>query len=41
LKIRVRFPITTRTGGMVEYVVMAALSLLSVYFGYEAIDYYL
>ena len=41
LKIRVRFPLTTRTGGTVEYVVLAALSLLSVYFGYEAFGYYL
>ncbi|WP_391120127.1 metal-dependent hydrolase [Psychrobacillus sp. L3] len=36
LKITVRFPITTRTGGAVENLVFAALSLLSVYFGYEA-----
>jgi inner membrane protein len=41
LKIRVRFPLTTRTGGTVEYMVLAALSLLSVYFGYEAFGYYL
>ena len=41
LKIRVRFPLTTRTGGTVESVVLAALSLLSVYFGYEAFGYYL
>jgi len=41
LKIRVRFPLTTRTGGTVEYMVLAALSLLSVYFGYEAFSYYL
>ncbi len=38
---RVRFPITTRTGGAVEHVVLVALSLLSVYFGYEAFGYYL
>ncbi|MFC6037907.1 metal-dependent hydrolase [Paenisporosarcina macmurdoensis] len=41
LTIRVRFPITTRTGGTVEHVVLTALSLLSVYFGYEAFGYYL
>jgi inner membrane protein len=41
LKIRVRFPLTTRTGGTVESMVLAALSLLSVYFGYEAFGYYL
>ncbi|TQR18250.1 metal-dependent hydrolase [Psychrobacillus soli] len=33
-KVRVRFPITTKTGGAVEDVVFAALSLLTVYFGY-------
>ena len=41
LKIRVRFPLTTRTGGTVEAIVLAALSLLSAYFGYEAFGYYL
>ena len=40
-KVRVRFPITTRTGGTVESVVLAALSVLSVYFGYEAFEVYL
>ena len=40
-KVRVRFPVTTRTGGTVESVVLAALSVLSVYFGYEAFGYYL
>lgn len=40
-KVKIRFPLTTRTGGAVEYVVFAALSLLSVYFGYGAIEYYL
>lgn len=41
LKTRVRLPITTRTGGAVESVVMAVLSVLSVYFGYEVFGYYL
>ena len=40
-KIRVRFPLTTRTGGTVESLVLAALSVLSVYFGYEAFGVYL
>ncbi|WP_277585929.1 metal-dependent hydrolase [Psychrobacillus antarcticus] len=40
-KITVRFPITTRTGGTVEYVVFAALSVLSVYFGYGVFGKYL
>ena len=34
LKITVRFPITTRTGGTVEQLVFAVLSVLTVYFGY-------
>lgn len=34
LKVTVRFPLTTRTGGAVEDVVFVALSLLTVYFGY-------
>lgn len=41
LKLTVRFPITTKTGGVVEYVVFAALSVLSVYFGYEAFAFYI
>lgn len=41
LKVTIRFPLTTRTGGSVEYVVFAALSLLSVYFGFGAFgDYF-
>ncbi|MEI4768721.1 metal-dependent hydrolase [Psychrobacillus sp. FJAT-51614] len=36
LKVTIRFPLTTKTGGKIEYLVFAALSLLSVYFGYEA-----
>jgi inner membrane protein len=39
--IRIRFPITTRTGGKVEDLVLAALSLISVFFGYEAFGSYL
>ena len=39
-KIRVRFPLTTRTGGAVESVVFSALSLLSVYFGYGVFGIY-
>lgn len=41
VQVRVRFPVTTRTGGAVESVVFTALSVLSVYFGYEAFGYYL
>lgn len=32
-KITVRFPVTTRTGGVVEYGVLAVLTLITVYFG--------
>ncbi|QUG40713.1 metal-dependent hydrolase [Psychrobacillus sp. INOP01] len=41
LKVTVRFPITTRTGGTVEYLVFAVLSLLTVYFGYGVFGNYL
>ena len=41
LKITVRFPITTRTGGTVEQFVFAVLSLLTVYFGYGLFGNYL
>lgn len=41
VQVRVRFPVTTRTGGTVESVVFTALSVLTVYFGYEAFGYYL
>ncbi|WP_313894595.1 metal-dependent hydrolase [Psychrobacillus sp.] len=37
IKITVRFPMTTRTGGTVEHIVFVALSLLSVYFGYDVV----
>ena len=40
LRMTVRFPVTTKTGGTVEKVVFSILTLLSFYFGYEAlIDY--
>ncbi len=35
IKSRVRFPLTTRTGGKIENVVFSALSLLSLYYGYQ------
>lgn len=40
IKVTVRFPITTKTGGAVEDVVFAALSLLTVYFGYGVFTSY-
>jgi len=39
-KVRVRFPLTTKTGGTVENIVFAALSLLTVYFGYGVLGEY-
>ncbi|MFD1029964.1 metal-dependent hydrolase [Metaplanococcus flavidus] len=38
-KMRVRFPVTTKTGGTAEHMIFALLSLLSVYFGYSAFDF--
>ncbi|SDM40581.1 inner membrane protein [Psychrobacillus sp. OK028] len=41
LKVTIRFPITARTGGTAEYLVFAALSVLTVYFGYGVFGKYL
>jgi len=38
-KFTVRFPVTTKTGGSIENVIFALLSLLAVYFGYTAFDF--
>lgn len=40
LKVTVRFPITATTGGLAEYAVFAVLSVLAVYFGYDAFSVY-
>lgn len=40
IKTTIRFPITTRTGGKVEDMVFAVLSLLTVYFGYSSFAVY-
>ncbi|MEK4426188.1 metal-dependent hydrolase [Solibacillus sp. FSL K6-1523] len=37
IKIRVRLPLTIKTGGKVEQVIFAALCVLSLYFSYEMI----
>ncbi|MET1014078.1 MAG: metal-dependent hydrolase [Paenisporosarcina sp.] len=37
--IRVRFPVTTRTGGKVEDLVLAGLSLICVYYGAEIVGF--
>ena len=39
LRVTVRLPLTTSTGSFTEYVVFAALSLLSVYFGYGLFNF--
>ncbi|MFY4776676.1 metal-dependent hydrolase [Metabacillus sp. RGM 3146] len=36
IKISVRLPFTTRTGSAVEHAVFAVISVIAVYFGYEA-----
>lgn len=41
IKFTIRLPLTTKTGGKVESVVFAVLTLLSFYFGYNAFAYYL
>ncbi|MFJ7934612.1 metal-dependent hydrolase [Sporosarcina sp. NPDC096371] len=41
LRMTVRFPVTTKTGGTVEKVVFSILTLMSFYFGYEALVDYL
>ncbi|MFC5588331.1 metal-dependent hydrolase [Sporosarcina soli] len=41
IKFTVRLPLTAKTGGKVESIVFAALSLLSFYLGYIAFAYYL
>lgn len=37
----VRFPVTMRTGSKMERIVFSILALLSFYFGYEALGFYL
>ncbi|MGM0896744.1 MAG: metal-dependent hydrolase [Bacillota bacterium] len=39
LNVTVRLPLTTSTGSFVEHVVFAALSVLSVYFGYNLFSF--
>ena len=41
LSMTVRFPMTTKTGSKVESVVFAILVLISFYYGFEALIYYL
>lgn len=39
LKLNVRLPLTTSTGSFAEHIVFAALSVLSVYFGYQLVNF--
>ncbi|WP_318618277.1 metal-dependent hydrolase [Sporosarcina sp. YIM B06819] len=41
LSMTVRFPVTTKTGSKIESIMFGILALLSFYFGYEALNYYL
>lgn len=41
INLTVRFPITVKTGGPAESVTFALLSLLSFYYGYTALSYYM
>lgn len=41
VRFTVRFPVTTRTGSKVEAIVFSALALMSFYFGFQAIGFYL
>lgn len=38
---RVRFPLTTKTGSMAENVIFSVLALVSFYYGYHALYFYL
>ncbi len=41
VRLTVRFPVTTRTGSKVESLVFSLLALLSFYFGFQALGFYL
>ncbi|SOC40559.1 metal-dependent hydrolase [Salinicoccus kekensis] len=41
LDYRVRFPLTTKTGSIVEEVIFSLLALASFYYGYQAIYFYI
>ena len=41
IRMTVRFPVTTKTGSKVEGIVFGILVLLSFYFGYESLSFYL
>lgn len=40
-KLTVRLPLTTRTGGAVEYIVLAGLSLVAIYYGKDILFNYI
>lgn len=41
LDFRVRFPLTTKTGSMIENLIFSLLALVSFYYGYQALYFYL
>lgn len=41
LKMTVRFPITTKTGSKVENIIFSLLALISFYYGFQALGFYL
>lgn len=41
LKITVRFPVTTKTGSKVENIIFSLLALISFYYGFQALGFYL
>ena len=40
INITVRFPLTVKTGGSAETVILGVLTLISFYYGYVALSYY-
>lgn len=41
INLTVRFPVTTKTGSKIESIVFSILALISFYFGYQVMGYYL
>ncbi|WP_411843407.1 metal-dependent hydrolase [Salinicoccus sp. HZC-1] len=41
INFKVRFPITTRTGSMMENIIFSGLALVSFYFGFQVLSYYI
>lgn len=41
ISFKVRFPITTRTGSIIENIIFSVLALVSFYFGFQVLSYYI